>query len=250
MANIGLIGIVGAEAKEDFWSTMQRVAAMGYGGIEAPGTLSEGDVAQNVQRFHDLGLQVLTVSASRERLRDELDAVLAEATALHSPRVSVWWGTCETKDAVLRDAELYNAAGARLAGEGLTLCYHHHEHEFQTAFDGVSALDWLAASTDPAALSFEIDIAWAAFAGEDPVRVLRRYAGRVPAVHVKDLSRLDERGHFTALGTGVVRVREAAEAAREAGAEWLVVEQDTLRHLSGLETAQASYWNLKEMGLA
>lgn len=250
MANIGLIGVVGEDAKADFWGTMQRVAEMGYGGIEAPGQLGTGDVAENVTRFHALGLQVLTISASRERLRDELDAVIAEAHALHSPRVSVWWGTCESKEAVLRDAELYNAAGARLAGEGLTLCYHHHEHEFQTAFDGVSALDWLAASTDPAALSFEIDIAWAAFAGEDPVRVLRRYAGRVPAVHIKDLSRLDERGHFTAVGTGIVRVREAAEAAREAGAEWLVVEQDTLRHLSGLETAQVSYWNLKEMGLA
>ena len=29
----------------------------------------------------------------------------------------------------------------------------------------------------------------------------------------------------------------------------LVVEQDTLRHLSGLETAAVSYLNLKEMGL-
>lgn len=250
MANIGLIGIVGEEAGRDFWGTMQCVAEMGYGGIEAPGQLYTGDVAQNVKRFHDLGLEVLTVSASRERLRDELDAIIAEAHALHSPRVSVWWGTCESKDAVRRDADLYNSAGARLAGEGLMLCYHNHEHEFQTAFDGVNALDWLAAHTDPAALSFEIDIAWAAFAGEDPVRVLRRYAGRVPAVHVKDLSRMDERGHFTAVGTGLVRVREAAEAARDAGAEWLVVEQDTLRHLSGLETAQASYLNLKEMDLA
>ncbi len=249
MANIGLIGIVGEDAKHDFWGTMQRVAEMGYGGIEAPGQLYTGDVAENVTRFHALGLEVLTVSASRERLRDELDAIIAEAHALHSPRVSVWWGTCETKDAVLRDAKLYNFAGARLASEGLTLCYHNHDHEFQTAFDGVSALDWLAAHTDPAALSFEIDIAWAAFAGEDPVRVLRRYAGRVPAVHVKDLSRLDERGHFTAVGTGVVRVRKAVEAAREAGAEWVVVEQDTLRHLSGLETAWVSYLNLKEMGL-
>lgn len=250
MANIGLIGIVGDEAKEDFWGTMQRVAAMGYGGIEAPGQLYTGNVAQNVQRFHALGLQVLTVSASRERLRDDLAGIITEATALHSPRVSVWWGTCETKDAVRRDAELYNAAGARLAEAGLTLCYHNHEHEFQTAFDGLCALDWLAAHTDPGALSFELDIAWITFGGEDPVRVLHRYAGRVPAVHVKDLSRLDERGHFTAVGTGVVPVREAAEAAREAGAEWLVVEQDTLRHLSGLETAQVSYLNLKEMGLA
>ncbi len=249
-AKVGLIGIVGAEAKEDFWGTMQRVAEMGYSGIEAPGGLRDGDVRENLKRFHDLGLQALTVSASREGLRDSLEAILAEAKALQSPRVSVWWGPCETKDSVLRDAELYNAAGATLAAEGVTLCYHNHEHEFLQTFDGVYALDVLAMHTDPAALSFELDVAWITFGGEDPVRVLKRYAERVPAIHVKDLSRLDERGHFTAVGTGLVPVRASVETALELGIEWCVVEQDTLRHLSSLETAAVSIWNLKEMGLA
>ncbi len=249
-AKIGLIGIVGAEAKADFWGTMQRVAELGYAGIEAPGGLRDGDVHENVKRFHDLGLEVLTVSADRDGLRDNLDGILAEAKALQSPRVSVWWGPCETKDSVLRDAELYNTAGAKLAAEGVTLCYHNHEHEFSKTFDGVYALDVLAANTDPAALSFELDIAWITFGGEDPVRVLKRYSGRVPAVHVKDLSRLDERGHFTAVGTGVVPVQASVETALALGIEWMVVEQDTLRHLSGMETAAVSIWNLKEMGLA
>ncbi len=249
-AKVGLIGIVGAEAKADFWGTMQKVAEMGYVGIEAPGGLRDGDTRENLKRFHGLGLRVLTVSADRDGLRDELDTILAEAKALESPRISVWWGPCETKDSVLYDAELYNAAGAKLAAAGVTLCYHNHEHEFLKTFDGVYALDVLAANTDPAALSFELDIAWITFGGEDPVRVLKRYAGRVPAVHVKDLSRLDERGHFTAVGTGVVPIRASVETALELGIEWMVVEQDTLRHLTGLETAAVSLWHLKEMGLA
>ena len=247
---IGLIGIVGAEAERDFWDTMRRVAEIGYRGIEAPGGLRQGDVAENLKRFHDLGLEVLTVSASRETLRDGLDAIIEEAQALQSPRVSLWWAPCETREAVLADADLYNKAGARLASEGLTLCYHNHEHEFQKSFNGVYALDVLAEHTDPKALAFEIDVAWVTFGGEAPVRVLRRYAGRVPSVHVKDLSRLDERGHFTAVGTGLVDVRGSIEAALETGVGWAVVEQDTLRHLTGLETAAVSFWNLKEMGLA
>lgn len=249
-AKVGLIGIVGADAKTDFWGTMQKVAELGYTGIEAPGGLHEGNVEENLKRFHALGLEVLTVSASRESLRDNFDVILAEAKALQSPRVSVWWGPCETKESVLRDAEFYNVAGAKLASEGVMLCYHNHEHEFQKTFDGVYALDVLAGNTDPAALSFELDIAWIMFGGEDPVRVLKRYAGRVPAVHVKDLSRLDERGHFTAVGTGVVPIRASVEAALEIGIEWMVIEQDTLLHLTGLETAAVSIWNLKEMGLA
>lgn len=248
-AKIGLIGLVGAEAEQDFWGTMQRVADIGYQGIEAPGHLLQGDVTENLKRFHDLGLQVLTVSASRETLRDELDKIIADAKALQSPRVSVWWAPCETRESVLQDAELYNAAGARLHDEGLTLCYHNHEHEFKTTFNGVYALDVLAEHTDPAALAFEIDIAWVTFGGEDPVRVLRRLAGRVPAIHVKDLYGLNQRGQFTAVGTGVVKVKESIQTAIDLGIEWIVIEQDELRNLTAWETVTLSFLNLKEAGL-
>jgi len=248
-ARIGLIGIVGAEAKEDFWGTMRRVAEIGYQGIEGAAQLLQGDVAANLRRFHELGLQMLATSASREKLRDGLDQVLAEAKALQSPRVSVWWGPCESRDAVLRDAELYNAAGARLAAEGVKLCYHNHEHEFRTTFDGLCALDVLAEHTDPKAVWFELDIAWITFGGEDPARVLRRMARRVPAIHVKDLWSLEERGRFTAVGTGVVKIREAVQAAIETGVEWVVIEQDTLRNLTAFETITVSLLNLKEAGL-
>jgi sugar phosphate isomerase/epimerase len=248
-ARIGLIGLVGAEAKEDYWGTMQRVAEIGYEGIEGCGPLLEGDVAANLERFHGLGLQVLAVSAKREQLRDDLDQAMADAKALQAPRVAVWWGPCGSKEQLLRDAELYNAAGARLAAEGIRLCYHNHEHEFTTTYDGLYAFDLLAAHTDPDAVFFEIDIAWVTFGGEDPVRVLRRMAGRVPAIHVKDLWCLEERGRFTAVGTGVVKVKEAVQAAIDTGVEWVVVEQDKLRNLSAFETITLSRLYLKEAGL-
>ncbi len=248
-AKIGLIGIVGEDAKQDYWGTMARVAEIGYRGIEGGGELLQGDVVENLKRFHGLGLQVLTVSASRESLRDRLDGIIADAKALQSPRVTVWWAPCETREDVLQDAALYNAAGARLAAEGLTLCYHNHEQEFRNVFDGVPALDVLARHTDPAALAFELDVAWITFGGADPVAVLQKMAGRVPAIHVKDLYGLGKRGEFTAVGTGVVRIQDSVQAALETGVEWIVVEQDTLRNLTALETITVSYLNLKEMGL-
>lgn len=248
-AKIGLIGIVGDAAKQDYWGTMERVAALGYQGIEGAGELLSGDVAENIKRFHALGLQVLTTSASRERLRENLDDIIAEAKALQTPRATVWWGPCETRESVLRDAELYNQAGARLASEGIKLCYHNHEHEFRTAFNGIYALDILAEHTDPDAVFFELDIAWITFGGEDPVKVIQRMAHRVPAIHVKDLYGLEERGQFTTVGTGVVKVKESVQAALENGIEWVVVEQDTLRNLTAFETITVSYLYLKEAEL-
>jgi sugar phosphate isomerase/epimerase len=248
--NIGLIGIVNEEAKRDFWATMEAVARIGYQGIEGcEGALLTGDVAENLKRFHGLDLRVLTVSASQQQLRDDLDGVRQRALAVQSPRVTVWWSKADSKESLLADAALYNTAGTALAQDGIQLCYHNHEQEFRNRFDGVYALDILALNTDPAALHFNIDIAWVAFGGEDPVRVLERLAGRVPAIHVKDLWDLSARGRFTAVGTGVVPVQASIRAAAATGVEWMVIEQDTLRNLNALDTITLSYLYLKEAGL-
>lgn len=243
---IGIIGIVGDEAKKDFWGTMKRVASIGYQGIESPMHVLEGNAAHNMTRFRRLGLEAVAMGASREDLRTQPDEVISTARALRTRHVVVYWGPCESKEQLLQDARLYDQAGAVLREAGLRLCYHNHEHEFQTRFNNLYALDILAEHTDPQNLSFEIDIAWVTYGGEDPVRVLRRFAGRVPIIHVKDFWSLDRRDRFTAVGTGVVRVKEAVQAAIDAGVEWLVVEQDLLRNLDAFETATVSYLNLKE----
>lgn len=247
---IGLIGLIQDEAEKDFWGTMQKVAEIGYQGIEEGMKLLEGDVKSNMERFHGLGLSVAAVGTSREQLRDDLESLIGKAKALETKRATVWWSGCGTREEILRDAELYNSSGARLAAEGLTLCYHNHEHEFLKIFNGVNALEILAEHTDPRYLSFELDIAWATFGGEDPVRLLKKMEGRIPAIHVKDLYGLQIRDQFTAVGTGAVKVREAMLAAADTGVEWAIVEQDRLRNLTSLETITLSYLYLKENGLA
>jgi sugar phosphate isomerase/epimerase len=249
---LGLIGIVHEEAKQDFWGTMQRVAEIGYEGIEGGARLLEGDVKANVTRFHELGLQVATHSVgSKEQLRDEkeLDKVIREAIALQTKDVTFWWDVVDSREQLLRDAELYNSAGARFAAEGLRFCYHNHAHEFQRTFNGVYSLDILAEHTEPKNLYFRMDVAWITLGGADPAHILRKMAGRVPAIHLKDVYDTDEIGKWTAVGTGVVKIKESIEAATEIGVEWMTVEQDQLRNLSGLETATVSYLNLKEKGL-
>ncbi|MBV9469092.1 MAG: sugar phosphate isomerase/epimerase [Abitibacteriaceae bacterium] len=248
-AKLGLIGLVHEEAKQDYWGTMEKVAALGYQGIEGGESLLQGDVEANVKRFHDIGLQVLTISSGKDQLSDNVDNLIAKAKSLHTDRVTVWWAPCDSRQAVLEDAALYNEVGAKMAQEGITLCYHNHHHEFLNVFDGVYALDLLAANTDPAALKFVVDVAWVTFGGEDPVRVLKRLKGRIASVHVKDFARLDEPGHFTAVGTGVVNVKGSVQTATEIGVEWMVVEQDTLRNLNAMETVTLSALYLREAGL-
>lgn len=247
---IGLIGIVGEEMKADLFGTLEKIAGIGYAGVEAAeGHLLKGDVAANRERFRGSGLQFLTTSASREALRDDFDTVLSNALAVGAPRVSMWWSEADSHDNILRDAELYNTAGAKLQREGIRLCYHNHDQEFRNVIDGVYALDLIAANTDPKALFFTIDVGWVCVGGEDPVRVLNRLGSRVAAIHLKDFADFGDRTSFTTVGTGAVPMAECIAAARKIGIEWGVVEQDRLRNLTAMETIETSFRYLKERGL-
>jgi sugar phosphate isomerase/epimerase len=246
---LGLIGIVHEEANADFWGTMERLAAMGYQGVETVERhLLDGDPATNLARFRTLGLEHLTVSADRDALRDRLDDIRRRAVDSGAGRVSVWWSEADSREGLRRDAELYNSAGSLLRKDGIKLCYHNHDQEFRNLIDGAYALDFLALNTDPAALFFNIDIGWVAVGGEDPARVLARLKGRVPAIHVKDFADLSDRKSFTAVGTGAVDIAGALQVAEQTGVEWAIVEQDTLRNLSAIETATAAVLHLRERG--
>lgn len=245
---LGLIGIVGEEAKRDFWATMARVADMGYQGIEGcEGNLLERDVKLNLRMFRELGLELLTTSANREDLAQRLDDVRRRAVDSGARRVTVWWSEANDRDVLLHEAELYERAANILSRDGLRLCYHNHDHEFRHVFDGINALELLADNTSQ--LAFTIDLGWAEVGGADPVRVLQELRGRVPAVHAKDFADLHDRNSFTAVGSGSVNFNRAFAVASSCGVEWVVAEQDRLRNLSAFDTAYAAALNLRERGI-
>ncbi len=250
----GIIGIVREETEADYWGTMKALADLGYEGVEAAiSGLVDGDVAANRRRLDDLGLKLLTTSAGLDRLRDKLDDVVREATQLGVNRVSCWWSACDSKETILRDCEVLDAAGERLASEGVRLCYHHHDHEFRRSFDGVRAMDLMMAHTDPKHVGMIVDLAWVAIGGADPAETVRLLGERVVSLHVKDASPAarDAEGNvaWTTVGTGDVDIVGGVRAALDLGVEWAVVEQDKPRHLRGLDLARASLLNLRELGV-
>jgi sugar phosphate isomerase/epimerase len=91
--------------------------------------------------------------------------------------------------------------------------------------DGTVPLDILLGDEVP----WEIDIGWAVRAGVDPAPWIKRYAGRIPAVHVKDVAPGDDltvEGGWADVGEGVVNWSLLWELAVQAGSELMVVEHD------------------------
>ncbi|KPK58573.1 MAG: hypothetical protein AMK73_09170 [Planctomycetes bacterium SM23_32] len=257
---IGLVGIISDELKQDAWGTLERVAAIGYQGIEGAARIGSGlgtPVHEFADRLRALGLEpVAEGGVFQEGDHEKVEQAVRDALAVGAGYVVSYWGPCESRDQVLRLAAFLDEAGCRCREAGLRFCYHNHNHEF-AAFDGQRALDLLLANTDPANVAAELDVAWVTYGGADPVEVIGKYAGRCPILHVKDLQEAPEGGEtsndgrdetrFTEVGTGVVNIEGAVGAAREAGVEWLVVEQDRMRDLSPMDSVRVSYENLKRV---
>lgn len=249
---IGIIGLGGEELKKDLWGTLQEFAEIGYKGIEGSRQMMDGNPKENIEKLNSIGLQVITTTADKDMMENNIESLIKTAKAVKASHATIWYGPADSKKQLIEDAKIYNKAGEILAEEGIKLCYHNHDHEFNTSFNGVRAIDILAEYTNPDYVYFEIDCAWVTYGGCDPVECLKRMKGRVPAIHIKDLKGIDYPDRksvvFSAVGTGIVKVKETVQMAIDTGVEWIVVEQDRLRNLTAMETLTASYLNLKEMG--
>jgi len=92
-----------------------------------------------------------------------------------------------TDPAALNDlARRLDAAGRRLADDGISLLYHNHSVEFRRLASGQTAFAALVEQTDPALVGLELDCYWVAAAGGDPAGLLASLGQRVQLVHITD----------------------------------------------------------------
>jgi sugar phosphate isomerase/epimerase len=117
---------------------------------------------------------------------------------------------------------------------GLTFVYHNHGFEFEPYKDG-TLYDYLVAQTNPKYVSFELDIFWAFFPGQDPAALLNKYGSRYKLMHLKDIKK-GVTGNFSggtsqnndvALGTGQMDIPAILIAARKAGVQHYYIEDES-----------------------
>ena len=129
-----------------------------------------------------------------------------------------------------------------LKAQGMTLAYHNHNFEF-VRFGDTTGLELLLEGAGPA-LKSELDLAWVARSGNDPVVYLGKLKGRLYAVHAKDNApegqAVDESG-FAAVGHGVLNWKAILPAADRAGVKWYIIEHDNPRDPAAVVKAGAAY---------
>jgi sugar phosphate isomerase/epimerase len=97
---------------------------------------------------------------------------------------------------------------------------------------------------------FEIDTYWITHGGGDPAAWIERLAGRLPAVHLKDMSITFAREQkMSEVGSGNLNWPRILQACKSAKVHWYLVERDA-GDLDPFESLKISYNNLRAMGLS
>jgi sugar phosphate isomerase/epimerase len=222
---------------KDLRTTLVRVRAMGFREVEGAGLWKH--TAQELRAALDAaGLRCQSAHMGFERLRDDPGGAFAEVKALGATWIVCPWiphGDTFSREDALKAAEAFNTCAKAGAGAGLRFAYHCHGYEFVPSPEG-TLFDTLAGASDPAAVTFQIDVFHAFLGGADPVKLIERYKDRVTSLHLKDLKPgfPVKAGTATAppeadvpVGTGQVDMASVLRAAVKTGPKLYYLEDES-----------------------
>lgn len=210
----------------DIATTLKRVRKIGYEAVQVS-AMGKIEPAELAKILSGEGLVCCATHVSIDRMKNETQAVIDEHRLWGCEYTAI--GGFFPKEPTTADwlsfAAEYSEVGRKFTGSGLSVGYHNHSHEL-AKFDGQTAMDILWERLDPS-IWFEIDTYWIQHGGADPAARVRKAAGRMPCVHLKDMGVNNKREQIMMeVGEGNLNWPEILAACKAAGTRWYIVEQD------------------------
>lgn len=238
------------EMEKDFYGTIKLMKEIGYDGVEFAGLFDQKP--EEIKAFCDeIGIVPISAHVPYYDMLENPEAVLSDYAKIGCKYVAVPYLTEECRPGT--DGFAATVEGIRKIGEaakalGIQLLYHNHDFEFVKIGEEY-ALDVLYSTIPEDLLKTEIDTCWVNVAGVNPAEYIEKYSGRAPVVHLKDFKKSgdnlgklydligidddsaaeeeEDAFSFMPVGHGVQDMPAILAACEDAGAQWVVVEQDS-----------------------
>lgn len=229
----------------DFEGALKKVKKMGYDGVEFAGLF--GHSANQIKKMcNDIGLVPISAHVPFINMINDPE-LLSVYKEIGCEYIVIPYLTEEYRPGNDKFNEVIE--GAKLLGKkanelGMKLCYHNHDFEFKK-INGEYALDILYKEVSSDLLNTELDTCWVNVGGENPSEYIRKYTGRTEILHLKDFvgsksenmyaligidenepKQKTEKFGYRPLGMGLQDFPSILAAAKDAGTQWVIVEQD------------------------
>ena len=228
LKNFGFIsGIAGDAMKADWKGTLKKAAEFGFTEIEG-GSNHAASPMEFLNYCKEVGIKPIAGALDFKTKSEDLNKVFDNLNELKLKYAVVYWpwigGGPFKLDDCKKSCEVLNELGAKTKANGLQLLWHNHDKEFHAMEEGLP-FDYIMNHTDPKTVQCEMDIYWVKKGGGDPLEVLKKYAGRIPVLHVKDMAE-GAAQDFICPGRGIIDFKPIFAEAKKQGIEHYFVERD------------------------
>lgn len=263
-------------AEIGIYETFRTIKDLGFSYVEVTQIeMSKENVAELRRASTEFSIAIASVSAPLdtmpgqpgESLTKDCDKIVNDCKQLDCHIVRIGMMPIQLmghKDQIMAYIQEAEVMAERLAEHGIELYYHNHHVEFEK-YDGQFLLDIMRNHTSK--LGFELDVHWVQRGGENPVNVIKRFAGRISLLHLKDyrIGRMDvteedfkDMGkfmhkftniiEFAELGEGSLDIQGIMEAGLESGVKYFLIEQDDTYGRDPFDCLEASAKYMRKLG--
>lgn len=279
MIGVQMMMLKGKVEEIGVYETMRKISELGFHCVEVsqiPMTLE--NVAELKKASKDFDIKIAAISASLEPLHpgapgesltNDFDKIVSDCKTLDCDFIRIGmlpFSMMGSKEKTLAFVQRAEEMADRLEEYGIHLYYHNHHVEFEK-YDGELMLDIMKNSTSK--VGFELDVHWIHRGGENPVEFIKKYAGRVSLLHLKDyrVGRLDVSKlnfqdmtnfmrdftnviEFAEVGEGTLDFKSIIPAGLESGSKYFLIEQDDTYGRDPFESLKISADNLRKLGFS
>jgi sugar phosphate isomerase/epimerase len=237
-----------AQTADDLAVTIKKIAAMGYESVQVSG-VGPIPAAEVARICNELNIEIVITHTGPGRIKDDTDAVIAEHKLIGAGYVGIGSMPGEylqgaALDGVKRFVADFSNAAEKIKAAGLKLMYHNHAFEFEK-IDGKLMYEHIADGFGSDALGFTMDTFWVQAGGGDPAHWLRKLAGRVDVIHIKDYAIVKNDRRMAVVLEGNLNWPAIKQAAEAAGVKYAMVEQDDCYGEDEFECLKRSLENWK-----
>lgn len=235
--NVGLqLYTLRKEIPTDVKGVIEKVAQAGYKEVETYG-FSNGKFwgltpKEFLKLLKDNGLKApsghygmddFMKTGSTDKLKADIESAAAiggKYFTIAGAHVDVSKGA----DGFKKTAEGFNKVAEIAKASGLKFAYHNHDFEFKK-FENTTGYDIYLTETDKNLVNFELDLYWVVRSGNDPLALFKKYPGRFPMWHVKDMDKAKPELN-TEVGKGSIDFKSIFAQAKLSGMTNFFVEHE------------------------
>ncbi len=236
---------------EELALSLRKVADIGYTTVQLSGTC-EFEAEWMKEQLAKNGLQCVVTHVPATKLQENIKQVCDDHKVFGCSNVGLGFYSFKNdplEDTYKQFCDTYRPVAKGVKAEGLQFMYHNHNGEFRK-LGGKTILDKMAEDFAPDEMGFILDTFWIQAGGASPAEYIRRFAGRIPTIHLKDFRYNAEiKNCICAIGDGNINFDTVAAAAADSGVEYMLVEQDNCYGEDPFSALKRSYDYLKAMGL-